>query len=93
MFSVYKELKIPPDRGPFLNYIVCLAIVRAIKHLSRLKLQVIHEMSSQLSQRQGQEVDVRIKWPNDIYFKDLKIGGVLLNSVLKGSSIHLITGT
>ena len=29
--------------------------------------------------------DCKIKWPNDIYFKDKKIGGVLIENILQGS--------
>ncbi len=37
--------------------------------------------------------DIRIKWPNDIYFNDLKIGGILIeNSVLKNEIADSIIG-
>lgn len=29
--------------------------------------------------------DVKIKWPNDIYFKDDKMGGILIENVLRGN--------
>ncbi|MBC7912708.1 MAG: biotin--[acetyl-CoA-carboxylase] ligase [Pyrinomonadaceae bacterium] len=29
--------------------------------------------------------DVKIKWPNDIYFKDKKLGGVLIENILRGN--------
>jgi len=29
-----------------------------------------------------------IKWPNDIYYQDKKLGGVLIQNVLKGSSVN-----
>lgn len=32
---------------------------------------------------QGQEVDVRIKWPNDLYGAGLKLGGVLCQSAYR----------
>jgi len=41
---------------------------------------------------QGHEADVKIKWPNDIYYRDQKIGGVLLNSSFHGPSLRLIIG-
>lgn len=31
--------------------------------------------------------DVKIKWPNDVYVNDLKIGGVLIENTLKGRRI------
>ena len=30
---------------------------------------------------------VKIKWPNDIYFKDDKLGGVLIENVLRGNNL------
>jgi BirA family biotin operon repressor/biotin-[acetyl-CoA-carboxylase] ligase len=34
------------------------------------------------------EEDIKIKWPNDIYYKDKKMGGVLIENVLKKSIIE-----
>lgn len=31
--------------------------------------------------------DVRIKWPNDIYFQDRKLGGILIENIIQGSQI------
>ncbi|TRY60840.1 hypothetical protein DNTS_026780 [Danionella cerebrum] len=40
-----------------------------------------------------QDVDLRLKWPNDIYYKDqVKIGGVLLRSSLMGSTYTVMIG-
>eukprot|EP00210_Caulerpa_lentillifera_P006509 g6217.t1 len=79
MFSVLTHLIIDTSTIPFLNYIVCLAIIRAIKFLSKRELQ-------------GIEVDVKIKWPNDIYYDNQKLGGILLNSSLQGNRLTLVTG-
>ncbi len=36
---------------------------------------------------------VKIKWPNDIYYNDKKLGGILIETVLQGSTIkHAIAG-
>ena len=36
---------------------------------------------------------VKIKWPNDIYFKDKKLGGVLIENIIRGSKLmHSIIG-
>lgn len=35
---------------------------------------------------------MRIKWPNDIYAKGLKIGGILCQSVYRDGVFHLIIG-
>lgn len=40
MFSVYSRLSIAAASSPFLNYVVCIAIVRAIKSLAIAKLKV-----------------------------------------------------
>ncbi|XP_070606505.1 biotin--protein ligase [Erythrolamprus reginae] len=40
-----------------------------------------------------QEIDLRLKWPNDIYYSDLmKLGGVLVNSTLTGDTFHILIG-
>ncbi|WP_443937196.1 biotin--[acetyl-CoA-carboxylase] ligase [Pedobacter sp. MW01-1-1] len=37
--------------------------------------------------------DVKVKWPNDVYFKSKKIGGILIENLLTGMSIkHSIIG-
>lgn len=40
-----------------------------------------------------QDVDLRLKWPNDIYSGcGLKMGGVLVTSTVMGSTFHLLIG-
>ncbi|KAF7653192.1 hypothetical protein LDENG_00086190 [Lucifuga dentata] len=40
-----------------------------------------------------QEVDLRVKWPNDIYYSNLmKLGGVLVTSTVMGPTFHLLIG-
>ncbi|XP_067401370.1 biotin--protein ligase isoform X2 [Emydura macquarii macquarii] len=40
-----------------------------------------------------QDIDLRVKWPNDIYYSDLmKLGGVLVNSTLMGNTFHILIG-
>lgn len=40
-----------------------------------------------------QDIDLRVKWPNDIYYSNLiKIGGVLVTSTFIGSTFHLLIG-
>ncbi|KAJ7320567.1 hypothetical protein JRQ81_020078, partial [Phrynocephalus forsythii] len=40
-----------------------------------------------------QDIDLRVKWPNDIYYCDLmKLGGVLVNSTLTGDTFHVLIG-
>ncbi|XP_030601727.1 biotin--protein ligase-like [Archocentrus centrarchus] len=40
-----------------------------------------------------QDLDMRVKWPNDIYYSNLmKLGGVLVTSTVMGSTFHLLIG-
>ncbi|KAJ0062184.1 hypothetical protein NL108_017421, partial [Boleophthalmus pectinirostris] len=40
-----------------------------------------------------EDLDLRVKWPNDIYHGDgLKLGGVLVTSTVLGSTFHLLVG-
>ncbi|XP_056298565.1 biotin--protein ligase isoform X1 [Pseudoliparis swirei] len=40
-----------------------------------------------------QDIDLRVKWPNDIYYSNLmKLGGVVVTSTLIGSTFHLLIG-
>lgn len=40
-----------------------------------------------------EDIDLRLKWPNDIYYSNLmKLGGVLVNSTIMGQTFHLLIG-
>ncbi|KAM4047463.1 biotin--protein ligase isoform 2-T3 [Anomaloglossus baeobatrachus] len=40
-----------------------------------------------------EEIDIKVKWPNDIYYSNLmKLGGVLVNSTLMGNMFHILIG-
>uniref|UniRef100_A0A673SY09 Holocarboxylase synthetase n=1 Tax=Suricata suricatta TaxID=37032 RepID=A0A673SY09_SURSU len=40
-----------------------------------------------------QDIDLRVKWPNDIYYSDLmKLGGVLVHSTLLGETFYILIG-
>lgn len=40
-----------------------------------------------------QDIDLRVKWPNDIYYSNLmKLGGVLVTSTVLGPTFHLLIG-
>ncbi|NXW88240.1 BPL1 ligase, partial [Alopecoenas beccarii] len=40
-----------------------------------------------------EDIDLRVKWPNDIYYGDLmKLGGVLVNSTLIETTFHILIG-
>ncbi|XP_054569507.1 biotin--protein ligase isoform X2 [Eptesicus fuscus] len=40
-----------------------------------------------------EDINLRVKWPNDIYYSDLmKLGGVLVNSTLVGETFYILIG-
>ncbi|XP_047731055.1 biotin--protein ligase isoform X2 [Prionailurus viverrinus] len=40
-----------------------------------------------------QDINLRVKWPNDIYYSDfMKLGGVLVNSTLLGETFYILIG-
>jgi BirA family biotin operon repressor/biotin-[acetyl-CoA-carboxylase] ligase len=52
---------------------------------------VLVQMASIAVYKAIQELDshleVTIKWPNDIYIEDMKVGGILIQNILKGGTI------
>ncbi|KAJ3679336.1 hypothetical protein LUZ60_017347 [Juncus effusus] len=63
---------------PLLQYIVSLAITESIK---------------QLCQDKGlEQIDLRIKWPNDLYLEGLKVGGVLCTSSYHSKFFNVSAG-
>ncbi|KQJ93497.1 biotin--protein ligase 2 [Brachypodium distachyon] len=63
---------------PLMQYVVCLAMTEAIKELS--------------SAEGLSELDVRIKWPNDLYLNGLKVGGILCTSSYELKTYNICTG-
>lgn len=60
----------------FLQHLVALAAVESV-----------------LSIPGYEDIDLKVKWPNDIYFGNLmKLGGVLVNSTLMGTTFHMLVG-
>lgn len=41
---------------------------------------------------QGKPIDVRIKWPNDLYAGPLKLGGILCHSSYRDQLFHIVIG-
>ena len=50
--------------------------------LSMLVAVALHDALNELG------VEVRIKWPNDIYYQDLKVSGILINNNLQGDYVN-----
>ncbi len=68
------SILLPPNKNLyFLNIAVGVAIIRVIQ--------------SVLSQRSGLYSVLSIKWPNDIYFGDKKVAGILIENAIIGNEI------
>ncbi|XP_046847972.1 LOW QUALITY PROTEIN: biotin--protein ligase-like [Xenia sp. Carnegie-2017] len=66
------------QRRPFVQHIAALAIVDAVRDISGY---------------QKTRFNLRIKWPNDIYFGNMtKIGGILVNSIIQGRCLWAVIG-
>ncbi|KAG6551279.1 hypothetical protein Mapa_007206 [Marchantia paleacea] len=63
---------------PFLQYVVSLAVIEAFEENCKAKGIVAPE--------------VRIKWPNDLYAKGLKVGGVLCTSTYSAKTFNIVVG-
>ncbi|WOK94758.1 biotin--protein ligase 2 isoform X1 [Canna indica] len=63
---------------PLLQYVVSLAVTEAIKELCQTK-GLPH-------------LDVRIKWPNDLYLNGLKVGGILCTSTYRSKKFNVCAG-
>nr|GMD97739.1 biotin--protein ligase 2-like isoform X2 [Ipomoea batatas] len=63
---------------PHVQYVVSLAITDAINDLCK--------------QYGIPRIDVRIKWPNDLYLGGLKVGGILCTSTYKSQKFNISAG-
>uniref|UniRef100_A0A0E0JVZ5 BPL/LPL catalytic domain-containing protein n=1 Tax=Oryza punctata TaxID=4537 RepID=A0A0E0JVZ5_ORYPU len=77
MFS-FTSQKEDARKLPLMQYVVCLAMTEAIKELCCAKGLP--------------ELDVKIKWPNDLYLKGLKVGGILCTSSYQPKVYNICTG-
>nr|XP_016464937.1 PREDICTED: biotin--protein ligase 2-like isoform X2 [Nicotiana tabacum] len=69
---------------PHIQYVVCLAMTEAIKAVCLEKME-----------KRGvgtPELDVRIKWPNDLYLGGVKVGGILSTSVYRSKKFYVSAG-
>lgn len=63
---------------PLLQYVVSLAVTEAIQSACQTKGYPL--------------LDVKLKWPNDIYFQGLKVGGVLCTSTYRSKMFNVTVG-
>jgi biotin--protein ligase len=98
MFSTAYKLTISGQHLPFVQYLVTLAVVQAAQ--AQAYLLIKHYFNSvETSQKQLVDsisrrapLDIKIKWPNDIYADGLKIGGILCHSSFRDGQFHVIMG-
>ena len=77
---------------PFLQYIATMAAVEAIQEAADVAMAEASRPGSGFRRGTGRTVDVRIKWPNDLYSGGLKIGGVLCTSTYSNGAFDVIVG-
>ncbi|XP_072901022.1 biotin--protein ligase [Hemitrygon akajei] len=79
MFTMHVRIDMHSQLGQnisFLQHLVALAAVESV-----------------LSIPGYEDIDLKVKWPNDIYYGNLmKLGGVLVNSTLMGTTFHILIG-
>lgn len=63
---------------PLLQYVVSLAVTEGLKELCRANVLP--------------QLDVRIKWPNDLYLDGLKVGGILCTSTYRSKKFDVCAG-
>lgn len=83
MFSIGYRLNILGERLPFVQYLVTLAVVKAAQE----------EASKCLCLSRGTTpLDLKIKWPNDVYAGPLKLGGILCHSSFRDGQFYVTVG-
>ncbi|XP_069745048.1 biotin--protein ligase isoform X2 [Narcine bancroftii] len=79
IFTIHVMIQLHSQLGQnisFLQHLVALAAVESV-----------------LSTPGYEEIELKVKWPNDIYYSNLmKLGGVLVNSSLMGTTFHILIG-
>lgn len=63
---------------PLIQYVVSLAVTEAVKDVCDNKGLPY--------------IDVKIKWPNDLYLNGLKLGGILCTSTYRSTKFHVSVG-
>ncbi|KAK9162174.1 hypothetical protein Syun_003076 [Stephania yunnanensis] len=63
---------------PLLQYVVCLAVTEAVNDVCDANGLPI--------------LDIKIKWPNDLYLNGLKVGGILCTSTYRSKKFNVTAG-
>ncbi|KAM9539220.1 biotin--protein ligase isoform 1-T1 [Salvelinus alpinus] len=79
MFSVHVQVAVSSRLGQRIPFLQHLAALAVVEAVRTLPGY--------------QDIDLRVKWPNDIYYGNLmKLGGVLVTSTVMGPTFHLLIG-
>ena len=98
MFSTAFKMTISGQRLPFVQYLVTLAVVQAaqaqaytlLEHYFNTNTSDSTDIMSSISRQAP--LDIKIKWPNDVYSSGLKLGGILCHSSFRDGQFHVIMG-
>ena len=77
---------------PFIQYVATMAAVDAIQEAADQALVDAGVAGAGFRRGAGRTVDVRVKWPNDLYCGDAKIGGVLCASTYDDGGFDVVVG-
>ncbi|XP_016326528.1 biotin--protein ligase [Sinocyclocheilus anshuiensis] len=79
MFTLHLQLSVDSRLGQRIPFLQHLAALAVVESVRTLPGY--------------EDVDLRLKWPNDIYYSNLmKLGGVLVNSTVTGRTFSLLIG-
>ncbi|XP_077596432.1 biotin--protein ligase isoform X1 [Stigmatopora nigra] len=79
MFTVCARVKLSSRLGRKISFLQHLAALAVVEAVRTLPGY--------------EDIELRLKWPNDIYYSNImKLGGVLVTSTLMGSTFHLLIG-
>jgi len=83
-FSFTRSNTLAATDIPLLQYISTLAVVKAI--------ETIFAATACSSVANFVKLNIRIKWPNDIYHQSTKIGGVLCRAIYEEEAFKIVIG-
>ena len=77
---------------PFLQYVATMAAVEAIQDAARVSFPAPRRGGKASASADASVLDVRVKWPNDLYSGGQKIGGVLCASTYADGAFDVVVG-
>jgi len=76
--AISMDVRVPAAEPERLTFVQYLAAMAAVDAIRM--------------EKNWEHVPLRIKWPNDVYVRGSKIGGVLCEAVLRGGEFHIVVG-